>query len=169
MGSGIEIERRWLLKSIPENIDLSKYKKSIISQWYIYNDPVIRLRSHDDTSFVLCVKTKGIEGKLGVNECESPLTKDEFWRLQHTFINKNPITKTRYCIPIRPKFMFSETAELDIFGGSLDGLIIVEVEFKSEKDAHDFIVPEWFGDNEITGNPLYSNATLYINQPDELL
>lgn len=40
-----------------------------------------------------------------------------------------------------------------------NGLVVVEVEFKSVEDAEHFVKPDWFGE-EVTGNSKYSNITL---------
>jgi CYTH domain-containing protein len=59
------------------------------------------------------------------------------------------------------------TAEVDVFGGDLDGLCLVEVEFASEDDAAAFSAPDWFG-REVTGQPEWSNASLARDgRPDE--
>jgi adenylate cyclase len=46
-----------------------------------------------------------------------------------------------------------------VFGGTLDGLYIVEVEFTSEDEATAFVAPQWFG-REVTGDPAWTNASL---------
>lgn len=160
--SGIEIERRWLLKSLPAEIDIVSggYRESVIKQSYISTNPVIRLRSHDDSTFVLCVKTKGTGVGLGKPENESELSREEFDNL-FKFVKKQPIQKTRYYIPLNHSLI----AELDIFSEP-SNLIIVEVEFQSEKEAESFIPPPWFGEEEITKNKNYANSFIYKFMPD---
>ncbi|MCU1398460.1 MAG: adenylate cyclase [Acidimicrobiales bacterium] len=51
------------------------------------------------------------------------------------------------------------TAEVDVYGGALDGLVVVEVEFTSAATADAFTPPDWFGD-EVTGMREWSNAAL---------
>ena len=49
--------------------------------------------------------------------------------------------------------------------GGLEGLMTVEVEFRSEEDYHKFkasSVPEWFG-KEVTGDARYINQNLAMN------
>ena len=47
-------------------------------------------------------------------------------------------------------------------------MIVIEIEFKSEKEAYSFLAPDWFG-KEITGVKKYSNSSLakssYIKIP----
>ena len=50
-------------------------------------------------------------------------------------------------------------AEVDRYGGELDGLWTVEVEFDSEQAADAFTPPAWFG-TELTGTPGWSNGDL---------
>lgn len=170
ISKNIEIERRWLLSEAREDSYrvlemlsnlLVDCKKSEIKQWYISLNPVLRLRSHDDSEFVLCVKTKGQHTGMGTPEKESELSKEEFDNLMK-FIKKNPVRKTRYYIPLENGF----TAELDVFYDFILGLIIVEVEFPDEQSAISFIPPDWFGKNEITGKKAYSNAMFYSFMPD---
>ena len=51
------------------------------------------------------------------------------------------------------------TAELDIFSGDLEGLVILEVEFPSVGDAVAFEPPAWFG-KEVTNDPAYHNSVI---------
>ena len=53
------------------------------------------------------------------------------------------------------------TAELDVYGGALAGLRVVEVEFPSEAAAESFEPPRWFG-AEITEDPRYRNRELAV-------
>jgi CYTH domain-containing protein len=58
------------------------------------------------------------------------------------------------------------TAVVDVFGGDLEGLCLVEVEFASEAGAAAFVAPDWFGE-EVTGRPEWSNAPLSrFGRPD---
>ncbi len=50
-------------------------------------------------------------------------------------------------------------AEVDVYGGALAGLVVVEVEFDDREGAARFVPPAWFGE-EVTGNPAWSNASL---------
>jgi len=54
--------------------------------------------------------------------------------------------------------------ELDIFDGALAPLVLVEIEFASEEDAHAFIPPTWFGE-DVTDDPRYKNKALALAAP----
>ena len=65
------------------------------------------------------------------------------------------IEKTRYRVGLSDDL----TAEVDLFHGTYEGRIYVEVEFRSEEEANAFCPPVWFG-MEVTGLKGYSNAAL---------
>ncbi|MGN1318804.1 MAG: CYTH domain-containing protein [Lachnospirales bacterium] len=143
-----EIERKFLVKSLPEEI--KNCKKLHIKQAYISTNPTIRLRQQDD-EYILTVKGFGTMKKV---EYELPLTKEQFdnlWKKSEG----NVIIKTRHKIPLDNNLI----AELDIYEGNLDGFMNVEVEFSSTKEAILFNPPTWFG-QEVTQNKEYSNASL---------
>jgi CYTH domain-containing protein len=51
--------------------------------------------------------------------------------------------------------------ELDVYGGSLEGLIVAEVEFDDPWAAESFEAPHWFG-REVTDNSAYKNQRLAL-------
>lgn len=53
-------------------------------------------------------------------------------------------------------------AELDSYEGSLEGLVVVEVEFESEAGSAGFWPPAWFG-RELTGDPAWANQSLAVD------
>jgi CYTH domain-containing protein len=52
--------------------------------------------------------------------------------------------------------------ELDVYRGALAGLVVAEVEFRSEADAEAFRPPSWFAD-EVTGDPRFANQRLAVD------
>lgn len=144
----MEIERKFLVKSLPEN--LSQYPCREIEQGYLNISPVVRIRRSNDT-YTLTYKGSGLMVR---EEYNLPLTADAFSHLKEK-IDGNLIVKRRYLIPCSEKL----TVELDIFDGSLAPLQLAEVEFESEEDANAFIPPEWFGE-DVTFSTKYHNSTL---------
>ena len=145
---GLEIERKWLAKHIPDNI--SQYQHTDIVQGYLCTSPVVRVRKDGER----CYLTYKGKGTVCREEYNLPLTLESYNKL----IGKCDgilIEKTRYCIPIDKGL----TAELDIFHGIYEGRVYVEVEFESSEYADAFEPPEWFG-AEVTGMAGYSNADL---------
>ena len=64
------------------------------------------------------------------------------------------IRKKRYMIPVG-----NYTAELDLFEGDLDGIVLAEVEFPNVQEANSFIPPSWFA-KDVTESGQYSNARM---------
>ena len=147
-GKEMEIERKFRMRALPEGWE--KYPSVLIEQAYVCREPVIRVRKRDDKS-ILTVKG---EGMLAREEFELPLSKEQFEKLWDK-VETGTIDKKRYIIPLDDV----HTAELDIYGGTLDGFMNVEVEFSSLKDAVLFDAPSWFG-AEVTEDRRYSNASL---------
>lgn len=143
-----EIERKFLVKRLPENID--SYVHHEIKQGYISTSPTIRIRQWDD-KYILTVKSAGIMKK---QEYELDITCEQFDNLWKK-VEGNTIEKTRYIIPLGDGL----NAELDIYKGFLEGFMNVEVEFSSTAGAIMFDSPDWFG-QEVTQNPRYSNSSL---------
>lgn len=142
---GIEIERRFLVKSIDVvNNLIEEYKetKKTIVQDYIYSDSLTTIRKRlivkdGKERYIYTVKT-GRKG-LSVNEYESEITKSEYFML-----NKDPdritIEKDRYIIP----YIDNLKIELDVFHGEYEGVIFAEIEFESEEQAKNIKIPDWF-------------------------
>lgn len=150
----MEIERRFLVKNIPDNIE--NYEKQNITQGYISTSPVIRLRKNNDSFYLTC-KGKGL---LVRDEWETAITKEQFDTLWFK-VDGNKINKTRYKIPLN-----NHVAELDIYLDHLDGLVTVEVEFATVEDSKIFIAPDWFY-KELTLDERYTNAYLANVNPEE--
>jgi len=142
----MEIERKFTVKKLP---DLSNYQYKKLTQAYLNTDPVIRIRREDE-KYVLTYKGKGF---LAREEHNLPLNADSF---EHLLPKADGliISKTRYLIPYENYLI-----ELDIFDGDLAPLIMAEVEFESEEEAHAFVPPSWF-DKDVTQDKRYHNSNL---------
>lgn len=148
---GLEIERKYLIKNLPDN--LSDFEYHTLIQGYLNTSPVVRVRKEDD-SYYLTYKGSGL---LAREEYNLPLDEHSFLHL----IGKadgNVISKQRYKIPYAvSEKMF--TIELDVFDAPFAPLVIAEVEFTDENEANAFIAPDWF-DKEVTYDPEYHNSNL---------
>lgn len=147
----MEIERKYLIRRLPEN--LSQYQCKKIAQGYICTNPVVRIRKSDD-EYYLTYKGKGLMAR---EEYNLPLTQEGYEHMLPK-IDGRLIEKSRYLIPLDGKL----TAELDIFEGDLAPLIIIEVEFDSLDAANSFIPPEWFGE-DVTESRKYHNSNLALS------
>lgn len=143
----MEIERKFLVKEIPEN--LGEYSCRRIEQAYLCTQPVVRVRRYGEEFWLTC---KG-EGLLTREEFELPLS-EEAYRQLLAKADGLVIEKDRYHIPLE-----GHTVELDVFDGPLAPLMFAEVEFSTEEEALAFVKPDWF-DRDVTWDPDYSNAAL---------
>ena len=107
MEANMEIERKFLIHTLPENLESYPHKE--IAQGYICTDPVVRIRRSDD-NYILTCKSKGLMAR---EEFELPLSKEAFEHLKPK-TDGIFIEKTRYLIP----FDNHLTIELDIFHGA---------------------------------------------------
>ena len=110
----MEIERKYLVKEIPVNLD--QYESKKIAQGYLCTEPVVRIRRSNNDYYMTY---KG-DGLMAREEYNLPLTEEAYTHLRPK-IDGLLIAKTRYLIPLNDKL----TAELDIFEEDLKGLIIV--------------------------------------------
>lgn len=146
----MEIERKFLIKKeqLPDNLHSFSYHK--IEQGYLCTDPVVRIRRQDE-EYYLTYKSKGL---LSREEYNLPLTKEAYKHLKPK-ADGIVISKTRYLIPEKDGL----TIELDIFHDTYEGLLLAEVEFRSEEEANAYQPPEWFGE-DVTYSSKYHNSTL---------
>lgn len=152
----LEIEKKYLVKYVPDLKKISNLKEYVIKQAYISTTPLLRIRQSNNQYFF----TYKSSGLIERTEVEEIITEEQFLNLWKK-IEGTPIMKKRYTFPIAisPKTANILFAELDIYEGELEGFKNVEVEFSSIEEASNFIPPDWFGE-DITNNPKYTNANL---------
>ena len=149
----LEIERKFIVKHLPEN--LGQYKHAEIRQGYLaitQDGTEVRLRQKGDKYYQTVKKGSG---KVRF-ESEVEITKDQF-ESQWMTTEGRRVEKTRYEIPHE-----SGTIELDIYHGTLEGLLSAEMEFLSEDASNRFTAPEWLGE-EVTENADYKNQNLALH------
>lgn len=156
----MEIEKKYLLKNLPG--DLDNYTNYTIEQAYLSDSPVVRIRkrlSGETKEFFLTVKSKGM---LSREEVETAITISAY----NNFLQEakgNIIIKQRYIIPLSDGLK----AELDIFSGAFDGIIMAEVEFPNEECAKKFTPPHFFGD-EVTFDSRFHNSNMSKMSEEEI-
>lgn len=156
-GSHKEIERKFLLKELPNNYQ--SYSSHNIEQFYIsLSNPEFRVRKEDDTFYM----TKKGEGDLSRSEEETKINYSEYQELSNKKISRI-IYKKRYLIPLNNDLV----AELNIYEKDLMGLYLIEVEFPSVEDANNFIKPDWFS-LEVTNDKRFRNQYLATCQFEEI-
>ena len=148
-----EIERKFLVRSNAFKTDA--YQKTRIVQGFLNTHPerTVRIRVHGQQAF-LTVKGKSSENGLSRFEWEKEIEVEEAENLLK-LCEPGIIEKDRYLVKIED-YIF----EVDEFHGQNQGLIIAEIELKSEEDK--FLKPFWIGE-EVTGDIRYYNSQLSKN------
>ena len=146
-----EIERKFLVSG--DFKEFAVYSEPI-KQGFISSDPdrSVRVRIKGKKAF-LTIKGKSNQSGTTRYEFETEISVKDAEHL--LLICKNKIIeKTRYYIPAG-----KHTYEIDVFEGENKGLIIAEIELKSEDE--DYIKPDWLGE-ELTGDIRFYN--LYLSE-----
>lgn len=153
----MEIERKYLVKSLPNDID--RYEHTEIEQGYLCTSPTLRIRKMGD-AYILTVKEKVVSESAAIvnREEEFALTQEKYEALRLK-CDGQLVKKTRYRIPISGGLI----AELDVFHGQHEGLILVEVEFPTVNEANSFVPPSWFG-QDVSADKRYRNSWLAFNE-----
>lgn len=150
---GLEIERKFLVRN--KDYVKAAYGKYDIRQGYIahQNGNSVRIRI---TNSEAILTIKGPSDEAGMSRFEWNHRIDESDALELIKLcGGGLIDKTRYLVHSGPHVF-----EVDEFHGENEGLVIAEVELKSETEA--FEKPDFIG-NEVTGDRRYYNAYLTVN------
>ena len=155
-GDSRERERTFLVADMPE----LPGEGTRIRQGYLALDGDVQVRIRDREGHGRSLTVKGGRGAVRA-EVELVIDADRFEELWPLTAGRR-IEKTRHVIPVD-----GADAELDVFGGDLTGLVVVEVELDSDDAMARFEPPAWFGP-EVTDDDRYSNATLAVGglEPD---
>jgi len=149
LGVTVEIERKFLVRCCPQ--DLCRYPSAFLLQGYLASGPggEVRIRSADGH----CTLTAKSGSGMARTEYEISIAPEQFDVLRPGTDGRR-LEKRRYTIPAGV-----HTYQLDLYLGSLAGLMVVEVEFDTVDDALAFERPAWFGP-EVTKDDSYKNAAL---------
>jgi adenylate cyclase len=144
-----EIERKFIV-SIDYLNYIETFKGIDIKQAYlsIEKEKTVRIR------------TKGEKAYLTIKIGKDSLSRDEFeYQIPvQDAISMMEILKLKVLSKTRYEITYEEHLwEVDVFEGTLDGLIIAEIELKSEDEF--FNRPHWLG-YEVTDDPSFLNAKL---------
>jgi adenylate cyclase len=151
MAGGAEIERKYLLSTLPEVLLGGDSRR--IEQGYLPSgsELTVRLRRVDGSKTLMTIKSGA--GLVRAEE-EFPIPAASFERLW-PLTEGARVNKTRQELPLDDGLV----AEVDVYADHLTGLLTVEVEFPDEASAGTFSPPDWFG-TDVTGDPAYSNRAL---------
>ncbi len=147
-----EIERKFL-------IDHTKWEKVIkpngklYKQGYILSEEkrTVRIRVTDTVAYITL---KGASTGISRSEYEYTIPVNEGNEILQNFA-KSYIEKIRYDINYGGHLW-----EVDVFRGVNNGLIVAEIELKSEDEQ--FEKPDWVGE-EVSHDGRYTNASLSVN------
>lgn len=149
----IEIERKFLVKS--DQFKTQAFTQNKIAQGYLSSAPerTVRVRIKGERGF-LTIKGIGHHGGMSRFEWENEIPLDEAQELLK-LCEKGKIEKTRFEIKSG-----NHVFEVDEFYGENEGLVMAEIELKSEEES--FEKPDWLGE-EVTNDERYYNAYLSEN------
>ncbi len=162
-----EIERKFLIEN-PNNLPfkLDELQKIDIEQTYLYSsfNTEIRLRkeSRQNENDKYYIYTKKGTGNKRIEE-EAILTKPIYDELLKSLSpEKTLIKKTRHLLPYNDL-----TIEIDLYHNDhLEGLCTAEIEFETEIQNNNFIVPSWLN-KEVTYDEKFKNKYLIHQNPIE--
>ncbi|EAS50640.1 possible adenylate cyclase, conserved hypothetical protein with CYTH domain [Aurantimonas manganoxydans SI85-9A1] len=149
---GLEIERKFLVAHAGWRAQAVGAVR--LEQFYLFSreDASVRVRIRDGRAARLTIKT-GRDG-LSRGEFEYDIPLQDAVELRESRVGKL-VEKTRHIVPLEGGWQ----AEVDVFTGTLDGLVMAEIELKTMDDAPP--LPDFLG-REVTGDPRYFNAQLAV-------
>lgn len=146
-----EIERKYLVKReawIPQGEGIHFKQGYLNSQ----KERVVRVRIEGGTAKLTI---KGVTTGVTRSEFEYALPLEDASVLLDQLCEQPLIDKHRYV-----EIHDGKQWEIDVFHGDNEGLIVAEVELKSEDDA--LTLPAWAGE-EVSSDPRYFNSNLLKN------
>jgi CYTH domain-containing protein len=144
-----EIERKFVVAAVPAPDVLGPGEQ--LRQGYLAEEGPVEVRVRIGTSgAVLTVKAGRGLRRTEVEVPVGPAEAEALWA--HT--EGRRIEKVRHRVDVG-----GATADVDVYGGALEGLCTAEVEFASEAEAAAFTPPAWW-DGEVTGHDGWANAAL---------
>jgi adenylate cyclase len=149
----LEIERKFLVNS--NAFKTEAFTQNRIAQGYLSSVPgrTVRVRIKGNKGF-LTIKGASNESGLSRFEWEKEIPVDEATALLK-LCEKGIIDKTRFEVKIG-----NHIFEIDEFYGENEGLVMAEIELKSETET--FEKPSWLG-IEVTNDKRYYNSYLSQN------
>lgn len=154
----IEWERRFLLRGFPSGAKVTRIRR--ISDRYIEGSR-LRLRQQSDGDgsaiFKLTQKIAGgtARGQQGLIT-SMYLTNDEFNVL--AALPAKQLKKVRHSVP---------PFGIDVFEGTLNGLVLAEAEFNSTAETSELVIPS-FSVAEVSDDPRFTGGNLVTASRDQL-
>ncbi len=170
MSKEIEIEKKYKVKKLPENIE--EYEHITIEQSYFNKGGApIRIRkfiSSDEIKCLISKKFKSDDESIKNIEYNIDITEELYDKFVEAREGKI-IKKTRYKIPLQEGLY----VDLDVFHGFLEGVCIAEIEYESIEQAESYKIPEWIEevnfDKELITNIYMATKLQSINELKDFL
>lgn len=154
MTKELEIEKKYRVKRLPENLDSFEHK--VIEQSYLNKGGApIRLRKFIKDDQIRCVFSKKARIAEGAFECiehNIELPESIYEKLLSAKEGRT-IIKTRYKIPLTNGL----SIDLDVFHDFFEGVCVAEIEYESIEQANNYRVPDWLGE-ELTNSEKLANG-----------
>lgn len=146
-----EIERKFLVKTAawkPQNEGIH-FKQGYLNT---QKERVVRVRIEGDKAKLTI---KGVTTGVTRSEFEYVIPVEDASLLLDNLCEKPLIDKHRHA-----EVHGGKTWEIDVFHGDNEGLVVAEIELKSETET--FVRPNWAGE-EVSSDPRYFNSNLLKN------
>ena len=153
----IERERRFLVDRFPTEAKVTHVRR-IVDRYIDGTRLRLRQMIESDGTEVLKLTQKISERATGARQgliTNMYLSREEFDVL--TKLPAKVLGKTRHSV--RP-------FGIDVFDGTLDGLIMAEAEFSSDEEASSLVIPSFV--QEVTDDSRFTGGSLVAATPDEL-
>lgn len=147
----LEIERKFLVDSFwnPPAHGGATFRQAYLPQPPgVPGETRVRIARHPDGRKEAWLTCKGMGDLIRLEE-ESRISLGEAERLMQEAVG-NVIEKVRYTLPLKDGLAI----EVDVYGGSLEGLVMAEVELPRPNTP--IALPDWVGE-EITQDKAYKN------------
>lgn len=150
-----ETERKFLLRTLPELGEGVKIVQGYLGK----KGATVRARIAGDKAF-LTIKGKPKSGELGKPEFEYSIPLEHAQFMIDNLCDDRVVHKVRYLVPFA-----NYTYEVDVFGGSLKGMVVAELEYpdSAEEIMMNHPKPDWIGE-EVTDDKQYTNKSLAKTQ-----
>lgn len=150
MTAGREIERKWVLREPPREIEARPGTELRQRYLAVDADVHVRLRRAGDRRLLTIKSGTGLD-RAEEEMVLDPAPFDRLWALAAA----REVAKRRHDVPLGDGLR----AQVDVYAGRLSGLVSAEVEFTSDDQATAFTPPAWLG-TEVTGDARYGNVAL---------
>lgn len=149
----LEIERKFLVACDAYKTEAISEKRIVQGFLNTHPERTVRIRIHGERGYIT---VKGKSNKTGTTrfEWEKEIEMQEARSLLK-LCEEGVIDKVRYEVRVE-----NHIFEVDEFFGNNKGLVIAEIELKSENET--FVKPPWLG-KEVTGEVKYYNSNLSKN------